>query len=71
MHNRKFQKNSKKIQKIKKYYYGVISSQNGLEKAQREKIKIIVLFPSNPTPKRKFKKKKAKKFNKLKDTVMA
>ena len=35
MRNRKFQKNSKKIQKIKKYHYGVISSQNWLEKAQR------------------------------------
>ena len=29
--NRKFQKNSKKIQKIKKYHYGFISSQNRLE----------------------------------------
>ena len=28
--NRKFQKNSKKIQKIKKYYYGIISSENRL-----------------------------------------
>ena len=36
MRNRKFQKNSKKIQKIKKYHYGVISSQNWLEKVQRE-----------------------------------
>ena len=30
--NRKFQKNSKKIQKVKKYHYGLISSQNTLEK---------------------------------------
>ena len=28
MRNRKFQKNSKKIQKIKKYHYGFIFSQN-------------------------------------------
>ena len=28
--NRKFQKNSKKIQNIKKYYYGFISNQNRL-----------------------------------------
>ena len=49
MRNRKFQKNSKKIQKIKNYHYGVISSQNRLEKAQREKIKIIVSFRSVPT----------------------
>ena len=49
MRNRKIQKNSKKIQKIKKYHYGVISSQNRLEKAQRRKIKIIVSFRSVPT----------------------
>ena len=30
--NRKFQKNSIKIQKIKKYHYGFISSQNRLDK---------------------------------------
>ena len=70
MHNRKFQKNSKKIQKIKKYHYGVISSQNRLEKAQREKIKIIVSFRSDPTRKRKLKKI-AKKFNKVKNSIMA
>ena len=32
--NRKFQKNSKKTQKINIYRYGVISSQNRLEKAE-------------------------------------
>ena len=60
MRNRKFQKNSKKIQKIKKYHYGVISSQNKLEKAQREKIKITVSFRSDPTRKRKLKKNSKK-----------
>ena len=70
MRNRKFQKNSKKIQKIKKYHYGVISSQNRLEKAQRAKIKIIVSFRSEPTRKRKLKKI-AKKFNKVKNSIMA
>ena len=35
--NRKFQKNSKKIQKVKKYHYGLISSQDRLEKAEKEK----------------------------------
>ena len=35
--NRKFRKNSKKIQKIKRYRYGFISSQNRLEKAEKEK----------------------------------
>ena len=33
--NRKFQKNSKKIQKIKIYHYGSISSQNWLENAEK------------------------------------
>ena len=54
MRNIKFQKNSKKIQKIKKYHYGIISTQNRLVKAQREKIKIIVSFRSDPMRKRKF-----------------
>ena len=35
--NRKFQKNSKKIRKIEKYHYGLISSQNWLEKAGKER----------------------------------
>ena len=35
--NRKFQKNSKKIQRFKKYHYGFISSQNRVEKAEKEK----------------------------------
>ena len=63
--NRKFQKNSKKIQKIKKYHYGVISSQNRLEKAQREKIKIIVPFRTNSMRNRKFQKN-SKKIKKIK-----
>ena len=67
MHNRKFPKNSKKI---KKYHYDVISSQNRLEKAQREKIKIIVSFRSDLTRKRKLKKI-AKKFNKVKNSTIA
>ena len=60
MRSRKFQKNSKKIQKIKKYHYSVISSQNSLEKAQREKIKIIVSFRSNSMRNRKFQKNSQK-----------
>ena len=35
--NRKFQKNSKKIQKIKKYHYEFILSQHRLEKAEKER----------------------------------
>ena len=34
--NRKFQKNSKQIQKIKKYHYGFISIENRLEKAKKD-----------------------------------
>ena len=37
--NRKFQKNSKKNHKIKKYNYGIISGQNRLEKAEKERKK--------------------------------
>ena len=35
--NRKFQKNSKKIEKTKQYHYGFISSQNWLENAEKER----------------------------------
>ena len=37
MRNRKFQKNSKKIQKIKKYHYGFISRKNKLENDEKER----------------------------------
>ena len=35
--NRNFQKNSKKIQKIEKYHYGLISVQNRLEEAEKNR----------------------------------
>ena len=35
MCKRKFQKNSTKIQKIEKYYYGFIPSQNRLENSEK------------------------------------
>ena len=35
--NREFQKNSKIIQKIQKYHYGFISSENRLEKVEKER----------------------------------
>ena len=35
--NRKFQKNSNKIKKIKIYHYGFISRQNRLKNAQKQK----------------------------------
>ena len=53
--NRKFQKNSKKIKKVKKKnHYGFISSQKQVGKGgERDKIKIIVTFRSYPTRNRK------------------
>ena len=52
--DRKFQKNGKKIQKIEKYHYSFISSQNMSEKTvKREKIKIITPFRYCPTRNRK------------------
>ena len=63
---RKFQKNSKKIQKIKKYNCGFISTQNRLQKAEKiEKIKIIIPFRSYATRNRKFQKNR-KKIQKIK-----
>ena len=35
--NRKFQKNSKKIKKIKKHYNGFFSSQTKMEKAKKKR----------------------------------
>ena len=35
---KKQQKNSKKFKKIKKYHYGIISRQNRLENAEKERI---------------------------------
>ena len=57
--NREFQKNSKKLRKIKKNHYGIISSQNGTRQAESdtEKKKVIVLIHSNPTKNREFQKK--------------
>ena len=37
MRNTNFEKNSKKIQKIKKYHYGFISIQNRLEEAEKNR----------------------------------
>ena len=47
------------------YHYAFISSQNRFEKAEKEKIKIIVPFCSYPTLKRKFQKN-SKKIQKVK-----
>ena len=62
MRNRKFQKNNKKIQKIKKYNYEFISSQNRLEKDEKERNKNYrsIPFRSNPMHSGKFQKKSQK-----------
>ena len=66
--NRKFQKNSKKI---KKYHYGFISSQNWMENAGKERIQ-KVSFCFVPTRREiENSNKIIKKFEKLKNTVMA
>ena len=69
--NRKIQKNNKKIRKTKKYHYGFISSENRLEKDEKErKLKLSLRF----VPARlviENSKKIAKKFKKLKNTTMA
>ena len=53
-------KKAKKLKKLKKYHYGIISSQNSLEKAMKERIKIIVSFRSSRPRYRKFQKKRKK-----------
>ena len=67
--NRKFQKNSKKIQKLKKHHYGFSSCQNKLGKAEKDRKKknSFRRVPTRPVIEN-FKKKKAKK---LKNTIMA
>ena len=54
--NIKLKKNSKKIQRFKKYHYGFSSSQKKFEMDSKERIKIIITFRSNPTSNRKFQK---------------
>ena len=68
-HNGKFQKNSKKIQKIKKYHYEFISSQNRQEKDEKEKNKNYCSIPTRCVIENS--KKKAKKFKKLKNIIVA
>ena len=70
--NRKFQENSKKIQKIRKYHYGFISIQNRTEKDQKKRNKNYRSISFLPDACYKIQKKKiAKKFRKLKSTMMA
>ena len=68
--NSKFQKNSKKIQKITKLHHSFFSSQNRLGKAEKGKKKIVSMC-AYPTRNRKLKKKIVKKFKKLQNTIIA
>ena len=56
MRNRKFQKNNKKIKKIKKYHYEFISSQIRVEKDEKERNKNYRFIPFRfyPMRNRKF-----------------
>ena len=66
---RKFQKNSKKIEKIEKYNYGFIPSQNMLEKAEKERKKKLSLRFVPYRRERENSKKIAKELKKLKNTI--
>ena len=70
MRNRKFQKNTQKNQKIP-LWHQFKTKQVGKGSKRENKNYRFVSFRSDPTHKRKFKNKIAKKFNKLKDSVMA
>ena len=71
MRNRKFQKNNKKIQKIKKNtIMNSFLAKIGWKMMRKREIKIIVPFLSYPTCNRKFQKNR-KKFKKLKNTIVA
>ena len=69
--NRKFQKTSKKIQKIRKHNYSFFSSQNKLEKAKkgRKKKKSFRWVPTRIVIENS--KKIANKLQKLENTIIA
>ena len=46
--NREFQKNSKKIKKIKKHHYGFFSKQNGMREAENVRKKNSLSDPFQP-----------------------
>ena len=69
-HNRKFQKNSKKIQKFGKYHHSFVSRQNRLGKATKERgNKSFRCVSSRPVIEHSIKI--AKKLKKLENTILA
>ena len=67
--NKKFQKNSKKIQKIRKHHHSFFSSQNRMGKAEKERKKKSFLRVSTQLGIENFKKI-AEKFKKLENTII-
>ena len=65
------EKNSKKIQKIKKPLSGIIFSQHGMRKAEKERKKFLSWIPFILDLGKKITKKIAKKFKKLKNLFLA
>ena len=60
------EKNSKKIEKIKKPLSGIVSSQNGMRQAEKKREKIFFRIPFVLDPAKKISKKIVKKFKKFK-----
>ena len=71
MRNRKLQKNSKQIQKIKKHHYGFISSRSRLEKDEKERKQKLSFRSVSARCATENSKKIAKKFKKLRNTITA
>ena len=69
-HNRKFQKNSKKIQKIRKHHRSFFSSQNRMGMAEKERKKKSFRWVST-RPGIENSNQIAKKFKKLGNTIIA
>ena len=69
--NRKLNKNTKKIQKIRKHHHIFISSQNRMGKAvkERKEKKSFQCVPTRPVTENS--KKIVKKFKKLENTIIA
>ena len=62
-----FEKNSKKIEKIKKPHSDIISSQNGMRQAEKKRKKFYSQVPFVLNPGQKIPKNMTKKLKKLKN----
>ena len=59
------------MKKIKKYHYGIISSQNSLEMPRKKEIKNYRFVPFLPNALQNISKKKQKNSKNKKNTIMA